>query len=221
MKTDYHRSKEDVMTCIGGSFAKYRNAGAVLPVLAVFFFLAVFPVKAQNNYLGEIKMFAGTFAPVGWALCNGQLLAISQNQALFAILGTTYGGDGQTTFALPDLRGRFPMHAGTGTGLTARTIGSSGGQETVTLTSAQMPAHTHNTVMNVDTTVATSDRPQGSLPGRNASATPSYGKSANGAAASSAVVEAPAGGGQAHPNMPPFECVNFIIALQGIFPSQN
>ncbi len=201
---------------------RFRISG-ILGVLAVVFLFATVAVNAQTaiNYLGEIKMFAGNFAPTGWAFCNGQLLPINQNQALFSLLGTTYGGDGVTTFALPDLRGRVPMHFGSGPGLTSRVIGDKGGQETVTLTMAQIPAHTHSAVANVDTTVATSDRPQSSLAGRNASATPSYGKTANGTAASTAVTVAPAGGGQPHPTMPPFECVNFIIALQGIFPSQN
>jgi microcystin-dependent protein len=199
-----------------------RRSPRIIPYgIAILFFFLFIPVKAQNNYIGEIKMFAGNFAPVGWALCDGSLLPISQNQALFSLLGTTYGGDGQTTFALPDLRGRFPMHPGTGAGLTTRTLGDKGGTETVTLTAAQMPVHTHAVSAAVDSTVATTDSPQNSLPGRNASATPSYGKTANGSMASSAIVAAPAGGGQPHPNMPPFECVNFIIALVGIFPARN
>jgi microcystin-dependent protein len=178
-------------------------------------------VNAQNNYLGEIKMFAGNFAPVGWAFCDGSLLPISQNTALFSLLGTTYGGNGTTTFALPDLRGRFPMNAGTGPNLTARNLGDVGGLETATLTVAQMPVHTHAAVAAVDSTVAVTDRPQNALPARNASATPSYGKTGNATMASSAVVVSSAGGGQPHPIMPPFVCVNFIIALQGIFPARN
>ncbi|HUI93557.1 MAG TPA: tail fiber protein [Chitinivibrionales bacterium] len=178
------------------------------------------PVNAQNNYLGEIKMFAGNFAPVGWALCNGQLLQISQNTALFSLLGTTYGGDGVTTFALPDLQGRFPMAAGSGTGLTVRNLGDKGGQETVTLTEAQMPSHTHTASVSADSTVATSDSPQKALPARNASATPAYGKNANTLMANTVTVGL-AGGNQPHPNVPPYTCVNFIIALQGIFPSRN
>src|SRR4051812_1587744 len=94
-------------------------------------------------YIGEIMMFAGNFAPRGWALCDGSLLSISQNTALFSILGTTFGGNGQTTFGLPDLRGRLPMHPGQGPGRTGRTLGESGGAETVTLNTTQMPAHTH------------------------------------------------------------------------------
>lgn len=193
-----------------------------LVVVAMLGLLSGFAnVNAQNNYLGEIKIFAGNFAPVGWAFCDGSLLPINQNQALFSLLGTTYGGNGTTTFALPDLRGRFPLNAGTGPNLTARNLGDVGGLETQTLTVAQMPAHTHGAVMAVDSTVATTDRPQSALPARNASATPSYGTTANAATASSAVVISSAGGGQPHPIMPPFECVNFIIALTGIFPARN
>ena len=166
-------------------------------------------------------MFAGGFAPTGWALCNGQLLSISQNTALFSILGTTYGGDGKSTFGLPDLRGRVPMHPGAGTGLSARALGDMGGQETVTLTAAQMPVHTHAVTVAVDSLVATSDNPLGAVPARNASATPSYGKTVNATLLQTAVTVAPSGGGQPHPTMPPFACVNFIIALTGIFPSQN
>lgn len=195
--------------------------GRTLPIFFVLILIDIAAVSAQNNYLGEIKMFAGNFAPTGWAFCNGQLLQISQNTALFSILGTTYGGDGKTTFALPDLRGRFPMHFGTGTNLSARNLGDMGGQETVTLSVDQMPAHTHVVSMKADSTVATTDRPPNALPARNASATPSYGTSANSTMATTTIVAASAGGGQPHPNMPPFECVNFIIALTGIFPSQN
>lgn len=199
-----------------------RGIAGSIGVAAMVGVLSVFAsVNAQNNYLGEIKMFAGTFAPVGWAFCNGQLLPISQNTALFNLLGTTYGGNGTTTFALPDLRGRFPMHFGTGTNLTQRNLGDVGGAETVTLTEAQMPAHTHTAAVGVDSTVASTDSPQRALPARNASATPAYGKSSNATMASTAVVVGTAGGGQPHPNMPPFECVNFIIALTGIYPSQN
>jgi microcystin-dependent protein len=209
------------MTSTVASIGKRRGAGIVLPLCAVLFFLNVAFVNAQNNYLGEIKMFAGNFAPVGWALCDGSLLPINQNTPLFSLLGTTYGGNGTTTFALPDLRGRFPMNAGTGANLTPRVLGDVGGQETVTLTAAQMPAHTHTVAAGADSTVATTDQPQNALPGRNASATPSYGKTVNTTMASSAIVVAPAGGGQPHPNMPPFVCVNFIIALTGIFPARN
>lgn len=119
------------------------------PFQAVNYCIALQGIYPSRNsadpLLGEIMLFAGNFAPRGWALCNGQLLAISQNQALFSILGTTYGGDGRTTFALPDLRGRLPMHAGSGPGLTPRRLGEMGGAETRTLNINQLPAHTHDT----------------------------------------------------------------------------
>ncbi len=209
------------MTSAAVRIRKQCLVGNVLSAFVVFFVLNATSVDAQNNYVGEIKMFAGNFAPVGWAFCDGSLLPISQNTVLFSLLGTTYGGNGTTTFALPDLRGRFPMNAGTGTNLTPRNLGDAGGQETETLTVAQMPVHTHGAVLAVDSTVATTDRPQTALPARNASATPSYGKTSNATMASSAVVVSQAGGGQPHPIMPPFECVNFIIALTGIFPARN
>ncbi len=209
------------MTSAAARTWMHRSVARLLPAFAISLLFSVPFVYAQNNYLGEIKMFAGNFAPVGWAFCDGSLLQISQNTALFSLLGTTYGGNGTTTFALPDLRGRFPMNAGSGTNLTPRSLGQVGGQETETLTVAQMPVHTHTTVVQVDSTVSTTDRPQNALPARNASATPSYGKTGNATLASSAVVVSPAGGGQPHPIMPPFQCVNFIIALSGIYPSQN
>jgi microcystin-dependent protein len=202
-------------------FRKLSRSGFTLAVFAFCFFSRIADVNAQNNYLGEIKMFAGNFAPTGWAFCDGSLLQISQNTALFSLLGTTYGGNGTSTFALPDLRGRVPVDAGTGTGLTVRAVGDTGGVETVTLSIAQMPSHAHAVTASVDSTVATSDSPQKALPARNASATPTYGKTVNAALAPGAVVVAMAGGSQPHQNMPPYACVNFIIALQGIFPARN
>jgi microcystin-dependent protein len=179
------------------------------------------PVLAQEAMIGEIRMFAGNFAPRGWALCDGQLLPIAQNQALFSILGTTYGGNGITTFALPDLRGRVPLHAGTGPGLSSKTLGQSGGTETVTLTTAQMPAHTHSAQINADSTVAATDNPANALPARNAASTPQYGTSDNTTLSGNALIISPAGGGQAHPNMQPYTTVNYIIALTGVYPSRN
>lgn len=104
----------------------------------------------SDPFVGEIRMFAGDYAPEGWALCNGQLLSVSQYQTLFALLGTTYGGDGSSTFALPDMRGRLPVHFGQGTGLTPRTLGASGGSETVALSTAQMPSHGHTMQASAD-----------------------------------------------------------------------
>ncbi len=188
--------------------------------LILMLFLTV-PLTAQEAFLGEIKMFAGNFAPRSWALCDGQLLSISQNSALFSILGTTYGGDGRTTFALPDMRGRVSIHPGTGPGLSRKTLGQRGGSETVTLTSGQMPAHSHTAITNADTTVASSDRPENKLPARNAAATPQYGENMNGTLSSTAVSVGNTGGSQAHTNVQPYLVVNYIICLQGIYPSRN
>jgi len=179
------------------------------------------PLLAQEPLLGEIKMFGGNFAPRGWALCDGQILAISENEALFSILGTTYGGDGRTTFGLPDLRGRTPIHAGQGPGLTLRRLGQKGGEETVLLTVNQLPSHTHTAQLNADSSVATSDKPQSLLPARNAGSTPQYGDSPNTALSASSISINAAGGNQAHPNMQPYITINYIIALQGIYPSRN
>jgi microcystin-dependent protein len=184
--------------------------------------LFVAGVQAQvNPYIGEIRMFAGDYAPAGWALCDGQLLPVNENQTLYAILGTAYGGDGRTTFALPDLRGRAPIHQGQGPGLTNRRVGREGGVETVTLSVAELPAHSHTASVAADSTVGTTDKPNDKVPARNASSTPAYGDSTNTKLAASAVSISAAGSGQAHENMPPFTVVNFIIALTGTFPSRN
>ena len=161
-------------------------------------------------------MFAGNFAPTGWALCNGQLLSIAQNDTLFGIIGTTYGGNGQTTFALPDLRGRIPVHQGTGTGLSGYLVGQAGGTESVTLISSQMPIHSHS----VHCTSSNADRrnPKGALLAR--SREPAYADPGSASSLNPSAV-GQSGGGQPHSNVQPFLCVNFIISLFGIFPSQN
>lgn len=191
--------------------------------LILFTFMLIFtvPALAQDPFLGEIRMFAGNFAPRGWAFCDGALLPISQNSALFSILGTTYGGDGRTTFALPDLRGRAPIHAGNGPGLTDRRLGQLGGSESVTLTVAQLPAHNHTAQLNADSTVAISDRPTGLLPARNAASTPQYGDTVNTTLSGNAILIGATGGGQSVPIMQPYLTVHYIIALVGTFPSRN
>jgi len=180
------------------------------------------PLFAQEPLLGEIKMFAGTFAPRGWALCDGQILPIAQNQALFSILGTTYGGDGRTTFGLPDLRGRVPIHPGTGPGLSTYRLGQKGGHETVTLTIAQIPSHNHVATVKIsaDSTVATTDKPENMFPARNAGATPQYGDTSNTTLGSSTVSVNNSGGNQSHSIIQPYTTVNYIIATVGIFPSR-
>jgi len=164
-------------------------------------------------------MFGGNFAPTGWALCNGQTLAISQNAALFAVIGTSFGGNGTTTFALPDLRGRVPVHQGQGPGLSMYTVGEQTGSETVTLLQNQMPVHTHT--VNADGQNSGKNTPIGNFPGTVGGTAPEkmYSGASNGAMNANMI--APAGGSQPVPNIQPVLCVTFIIALAGIFPSRN
>jgi microcystin-dependent protein len=169
-------------------------------------------------FIGEIRMFAGTFAPRGWALCNGQLMSISQNTALFSILGTTYGGDGQVTFGLPNLQGRYAMHWGNGAGLTPRTVGETAGSESITLLSTQMPAHNHSLNAATEGNGNTGRAGGASL---STSASPIYSSQNAPDAAMHAASVGVAGGGQPHDNMPPFQCVTFIIALEGIYPPRS
>lgn len=173
----------------------------------------------SEPFIGQITIVAFDFAPKGWALCNGQILPIAQNTALFSLLGTTFGGNGQTTFALPDLRGRTPIHWGTGPGLPSVTLGESSGSETVTLTINQLPMHNHIAMA----TTTPGDMPN---PGGNMWAVESQGatfvysdQTPNGTMAQNAI--APAGGSQPHTNLQPYLTVNFVIALVGIFPSRN
>jgi microcystin-dependent protein len=160
-------------------------------------------------FLGEIRIFSFNFAPKGWAMCNGQSMAINQNQALFSILGTTYGGDGINTFALPNLQGRMPVHVGNGI-----LLGQSGGEANHTLTIPELPAHTH--VAAGSSTPANLGVPTGNL---WATGNAAYNPTANTTMNPAGIL--PAGGSQPHPNMSPYLVVNICIALQGIFPSRN
>lgn len=163
-------------------------------------------------FLAEIRIVSFNFPPRGWALCNGQFLPINQNQALFALLGTTYGGNGQTTFALPNFRGRVPMHVGND-----HTQGEAGGASAVTLTQAQLPAHTHP--MTASAAISgVSNAPAGRLFSR--STADLYSSASVDSNLQSSIVSS-VGGTQAHSNMQPYLVLNFIVALQGIFPSQN
>jgi microcystin-dependent protein len=164
-------------------------------------------------FIGEIRMFAGNFAPSGWMLCNGQLLSIPENETLFQLIGTTYGGDGQMTFALPDLRGRLPVHQGSG-----YTLASQGGQETVVLTSSQVAQHTHQ--LKASTVAATASNPTGLLPGKTAGTDRLYLAQQPSVQMANAALAA-TGGSKAHENLQPFLCVNYIISLFGIFPSPS
>src|SRR4051812_28227013 len=162
-------------------------------------------------YVGEIRMFAGNFAPAGWMFCEGQLLPISENETLFQLFGTTYGGDGQSTFALPDLRGRLPVHQGNGF-----TLAETGGVESVTLTVQQIAAHGHSFVVNSGT--GTNSNPGGNLLDQTTGTIFMYldGQGPDGLMAAGMI--SPAGGSQPHSNMQPYLCVSFIISLFGIFP---
>lgn len=169
-------------------------------------------------FMGEVRVFAGTFAPRDWAYCNGQSLAISQNDALYALLGTTYGGDGVNSFNLPEARGRVPVGQGTGPGLTARVLGQSFGTETVTLVSTQLPAHSH--AVSVSDTDANLSTPTGQLIGKGHHyQSPSITTGRTAQMLPNAVGQI--GGGQPHENMMPFLAMSFILCLQGIFPSRN
>ena len=164
----------------------------------------------SEPYIGEIRMFAGNFAPVNWAFCNGQLIAIAENEALFAVIGTTYGGDGQSTFALPNLQGRVPIHQGSGF-----VIGQLAGTETVTLTTNQIPSHTHAVAALAN---ANAKSPSNAVYGGQTN--DQIYSAAAGGQMNAGMVQL-AGGSQPHDNMMPFVAVSFIIALFGIFPSQN
>lgn len=163
-------------------------------------------------YVGEIRMFAGNFAPAGWMFCEGQLLPISENETLFQLIGTTYGGDGQETFALPDLRGRLPIHQGNGF-----TLADTGGTEQVTLTPSQMPSHSHAFLGSTGS--GSQANPAGALLASSVTMTPYTAETANAALSSNSI--ATVGGSQPHTNFQPYLCVDFIISLFGIFPSLN
>ena len=173
-------------------------------------------VVSMDPFIGEIIMFGGNFAPRGWALCEGQLLPISQNQALFSILGTTYGGDGRTTFALPDLRGRVAMHPGNGPGLSSYRLGHKGGSESVILTSMNLPSHNHP--IQASSKAANANEAAGNvmanavgIPGLYNSKAPDANMKPTGNT----------GGNQPFDIRQPYQCVNYIIALQGVYPSRN
>ncbi|MEP3837560.1 MAG: tail fiber protein [Algibacter sp.] len=183
-------------------------------------------VQAQDPYLGQIKMFAGNFAPRGWAFCDGQLLAVSQNSALFSLIGTLYGGDGRTTFALPDLRGRVPVSAGTGPGLSDRREGSKFGTEQVTLTQNQIPSHNHLATSTVTIAVSTDNGTELNADAHvlanhtnafNLEGTPE----ANLAGFSSTVLLGTTGGNLSHNNIQPSLGIHYIIALVGVYPTRN
>jgi microcystin-dependent protein len=171
----------------------------------------------SQPFVGEIRMFAGNFAPNGWLFCDGQLLPISENEVLFQLIGTTYGGDGEETFQLPDLQSRVPIHQGQGGGLTNRIIGETGGVEAVTLSVQQIPSHNHAAVGAAVTGDQTSAN--GAVPANSVTITPYLNTPPD--AAFNAQAIGPTGGSQPHDNLQPYLCINFIISLFGVFPQQN
>lgn len=172
----------------------------------------------MEPFLGEIRLFAGNYAPSGWAICDGRSLPIADNNALYSLLNTVYGGDGVNTFNLPDLRGRIPVHQGTGPGLSSYALGAKAGSETITLAPTQLPAHNHAMLASMDS--AQTANPQNNL---LAASTVSFYSAADSSklVSMAPTMVASTGGSQPHNNLMPFLCVNYIIALQGIYPTQN
>ncbi len=207
-----------------------RKLTSFFCTIALFTSLGVSSNAYCEPFIGEIRMFAGTFAPRNWAFCNGQMLPIAENTALYSLLGTTYGGDGRVYFGLPDLRGRFPMHAGNGPGLTPHFLGQSGGEERTTLNVTNMPAHNHTATvtLGVNASEATETIPNGNFLAKSGNGGPIYAKDSsnvpgteqpqtmNSSALQTTILNN--GGGQAFSNVPPYNAVNFIIALQGTYP---
>ena len=188
----------------------------VTTTLVVALFIGSFsPAHADEPFVGEIRWFAGNFAPRGWAFCDGQLLAVSQHDALFSLLGTTYGGDGRNTFGLPDMRGRMPMHVGTGPGLTPRRLGTKVGTETNKLTVNQLPAHQHS--LHANSASGRASNPTGNVSG---SIRRGY-SSADPNAVMSEQAVSNTGSGSPVANVPPFETLHCIIALVGVYPSRQ
>jgi len=170
----------------------------------------------SEPFIGEIRLFAGNFAPRGWALCAGRIMSIAQNTALFSLLGTSYGGDGLTTFALPDLQGRVPIGGGSGAGLTPRLVGEVGGSSSVSLLPTEIPAHTHTANCSSSQTTT---QPEGAYWGSGGRGTSVYASAPSVNLAVNAA--SPAGGGTAHNNMQPYLGMTYIIALEGVFPSRS
>jgi microcystin-dependent protein len=173
----------------------------------------------SNPFVAEIRIFPFNFAPKGWAFCDGQILPLSQNTALFSLLGTTYGGDGKSNFALPNMQGNAPMHPGQGPGLSLHDLGETGGSDTVTLLESEIPSHPHALMEN--TTTGTKSPPQGNSIARVSGATPYLPPTGATLAALSSSAVAPAGGDQPHNTLMPYLTLNFCIALQGVYPPRT
>lgn len=195
-----------------------KKLALALTMLASIAFTTTAKAQASDPYIGQIMFGAFQNAPNGWAECNGQILPIAQNQALFALLGTTYGGNGQTNFALPDMRGRSIVHPGTGPGLSPIVSGQTGGTETVTLTQSQMPLHSHT--VNAVSTEGNQNTPTNTLPADTKALDKEY-SDANANTVMKSTMINPAGGNQPHENRPPYIGIKCYIALQGVWPSWN
>lgn len=193
---------------------------AVIALLAAPFLIAS-DAEASNPYIAQITMFGSNFAPSGWALCNGQILSIAQNTALFSLLGTTFGGDGEVTFQLPDLRGRVAIHPGSGPGLSNYSLGQRGGSERVTLSVSEIPSHGHVTVLKAADSNGNQTGPEGHVLANDPREDQYSDGAPNVDMSASAISSGNTGGGQSHENRPPYLCINYIIALVGIFPSQS
>ena len=172
----------------------------------------------MDPFVAEIRIFPFNFAPRGWAFCDGQIMPISQNTALFSLLGTTYGGNGQSTFALPNMQGNAPMHPGQGPGLSLHDLGEQSGSDTVTLLQAEMPAHNHP--LKANTSTATKSLPSNNSFARGASMTPYVAPPGTPVPMAGHAIT-PAGGDQPHNNLQPYLTLNFCIALQGVFPPRT
>jgi microcystin-dependent protein len=168
----------------------------------------------MDPFIGEVKLFAGNYAPVGWAFCDGSLLSIAENDELFSLIGTTYGGDGSTTFGLPDLRGRVPVNQGSGPRLSPYSMGQAGGSEQVTLTGTQIPPHTHGFVVN--TAAGTAASPANAVLAAAPSGSNLYRETPGTVAMTAGIVGTV--GGTAHENRQPYQAINYIIAIAGIYP---
>jgi microcystin-dependent protein len=188
-------------------------------IVLLLFFTA--KISAQDQYVGEIRMFAGNFAPLGWLKCEGQLVSINEYETLFVLIGTTYGGDGQSTFALPDLRGRIPVHQGTGPGLTTRTIGETFGTEEVTLTVNNIPAHTHTLTAVVSTTSKSASVTGNVLSDTGAGDLEYVTSAPNSTLATNSVALTGSTTPASFNNVQSTATVGYIISTQGIFPFQN
>jgi microcystin-dependent protein len=173
----------------------------------------------MDPFVAEIRIFPFNFAPKGWAFCDGQLMSISQNTALFSLLGTTYGGDGKSNFALPDMQGNAPMHPGQGPGLSLHDLGETGGSDTVTLLESQMPSHSHGVMANINNSNLAAPSPLGCYARSNPGT--AYKTTTTGITPFSDSAIAPAGGDQPHNNMMQYLTLNFCIALQGVFPPRT